>query len=150
MNPSSFLRNFAKAFFFSLCRYVPSISTSLVVGVSIVEIILSRVVFPLPDGPIIATNSPFSISKLILDKARNRGRNLFPFSLRTINKKAVISFSLDHCLFIKVFKNQDVKTCLACSFSIIIPTVSFPLYCFPFHLKQDQRFQFQISQEQPP
>lgn len=39
------------------------------VGESIVEIIFNNVVFPLPEGPIIPTNSPSVIVKLIFKSA---------------------------------------------------------------------------------
>ena len=45
------------------------INTSPDVGASIVEIIFSKVDLPLPDAPIIPTNSPFCIVKSILERA---------------------------------------------------------------------------------
>jgi hypothetical protein len=47
-----------------LARFSPQTIFSPYVGESIPEIIFSKVVFPLPDGPRITTNSPFLISKL--------------------------------------------------------------------------------------
>src|SRR5699024_12280293 len=61
---------FANSFLLSLCGLLPSIVTSPVVASSIVAIIFNKVVFPLPDGPIIPTNSPSSISSCISVRAR--------------------------------------------------------------------------------
>ena len=51
-----------------MCAVFPLITTSPAVGESMVEITFKNVDLPLPDGPMIATNSPLSTCKFIFLK----------------------------------------------------------------------------------
>src|SRR5699024_12225039 len=63
---------FANSFLLSLCGLLPSIVTSPVDASSIVAIMFNKVVFPLPDGPIIQTNSPSSRSEEHTSELKSR------------------------------------------------------------------------------
>ena len=63
-------RKFATSLWLSLLISLPSTSTVPPEIVSIELNTLSKVVLPDPEGPMTATNSPFSTEKLILFKAR--------------------------------------------------------------------------------
>ena len=51
-----------------MCAVFPLITTSPAVGESMVEITFKNVDLPLPDGPMIATNSPLSTCKFMFLK----------------------------------------------------------------------------------
>ena len=58
-----------KSLFDKVLKSLPLNFTSPLVALSRPPMIFSRVLFPLPEGPIIAENSPSSIFKLISRKA---------------------------------------------------------------------------------
>ena len=68
-NPKLFLRNAEISFSFIDTIFFPFSKTSPLVGLSSEANILSRVVLPEPDSPIIATYSPSSTEKDTSDKA---------------------------------------------------------------------------------